>query len=432
MRSDGQTRGPYTYRGEDAVFVFLSWLQNHEREMREDMANKRPLVMTKEDWQKYRNAAECFICNKSLYKDLYLDSMSVYDPDSGKYSGQSHRKCYHQAAKNRYLPYECRQPKDAIDQWIANTQETCLFCADPLLVPNFKDSVRDHDHMTGKYRGAAHNECNFKLKLNSKTMPIPVIFHNLKGYDGHLLMQAMARVQGEIKCIPKNTEKYISFSLGNLRFIDSINFLLNSLEKVVKGSDEFPIMKKLMPEENKYMDSFERFDETQLPEKEKFYSSLSGEGITDEEYERAKQVWETFGCRNLGYYHNLYVTTDTLLLADVFENFRKVCQEKYGLHPAHYYSAPGLSWDALLKKTGVELELLTDLDMHLFIERGMRGGISMISKHYTKANNPLVERYDQTQPTNYITYLDANNLYGWAMSQPLPKKNFHWDFRGIS
>ena len=174
------------------------------------------------------------------------------------------------------------------------------------------------------------------------------------------------------------------------------------------------------------MDSFEKFDETQLPEKEKFYSSLTREDITDEEYERAKQVWETFGCRNLGDYHNLYVATDTLLLADVFENFRKVCQEKYGLDPAHYYSTPGLSWDALLKKTGVELELLTDLDMHLFIERGMRGSISMASKRYAKANNPLVAGYDSTQPTNYITYLDANNLYGWAMTQHLPKRGFHW------
>jgi len=97
--------------------------------------------------------------------------------------------------------------KNAIDVWIAKTQETCLFCADPLLVSNFKDSVRDYHHMTGKYRGAAHNESNFKLKLNAKTAPIPVIFHNLKGYEGHLLMQAMARVQGEIKCIPTNTEK---------------------------------------------------------------------------------------------------------------------------------------------------------------------------------------------------------------------------------
>ena len=91
-RSDGQTFGPYTYRGEDAVYVFLRYLLNHEIEMREDMANERPLVMTNKDWQKYRNATECHICNKSLYKDLYLDSMEVYDPDSGKYCAQSHRR----------------------------------------------------------------------------------------------------------------------------------------------------------------------------------------------------------------------------------------------------------------------------------------------------------------------------------------------------
>ena len=336
VRSDRQTFGPYTYRGEDAVFVFLTYLQNHEREMLKDMANKRPLVMTNEDWQKHRNATECHICDKSLYKDLYLDSMAINDPDSGKYCGQSHRRCYHQAPKNKYAPRDIRKPKDEIDLWIANTQETCLFCVDPLLVPNFKDSVRDHDHMTGKYCGAAHNECNFKLKLNSKTAPIPVFFHKL--------------------------------------------------DKLVKGSGEFRVMHRMVPEENKrrlllkkgiypyeYMDSFERFGETQLPEKEKFYSSLSGQGITDEDFAHAKQVWETFGCQNLGDYHNLYVTTDLMLLADVFENFRKVCQEKYGLDPVHYYSAPGLSWD-------FELGLLTEMDMHLMIERGMRGGISMVSK----------------------------------------------------
>ena len=201
----------------------------------------------------------------------------------------------------------------------------------------------------------------------------------------------------------------------------------------------FPIMQKIVSEENKWqllqkkgiypfenMDSFERFDEAKLPEKEKFYSSLSGKGITEEEYAHAQEVWATFGCQMLGDYHDLYVATDVLLLPDVFENFRKVCQQKYGLDPAHYYSAPGLSWDALLKKTGVELELLMDLEMHLFIERGMRGGITMVGKRYAKANNPLVEGYNSAEATKYITYLDANSLYGWAMSLPLPKSGFHW------
>jgi len=439
VRSDGKLTGPFNYRGPDAVYAFLTRLQKEEKEMREDMADKRPLVMSPQDWQEYRKAVECHICNKGLVRDQYCDSMAVYDYDSGKYCGQNHRSCYHQAAKNKYTPKERRQLKDAIDEWIARTQETCLFCAEPLLVANFKDSVRDHDHMTGKYRGAAHNQCNFKLKLNAKTVPIPVVFHNLKGYDGHLLMQAMAKVRGEIRCLPTNTEKYMSFTLGNLRFIDSVNFVQSSLDKLVKGSEEFPIMEMMVAEENKrklllqkgiypyeYMDSFERFDETQLPEKEKFFSSLSGKGITDDEYAHAQKVWETFGCQTMGDYHDVYLTTDVLLLADVFENFRKVCQGKYGLDPAHYYSAPGLSWDALLKKTGVELELLTDLDMHLFIERGMRGGISMVGKRHAKANNPLAEGYNPEEPTNYITYLDANNLYGWAMSLPLPKSKFHW------
>ena len=311
-RSDGQTYGPFTYRGEDAVYKFLTSLMAHENKMREDMANKKPLTMTKEDWKTHKRAAECHICNKSLYKDLYLDSMEVYDPDSGKYCGQGHRKCFDQASNNRYAPHEIRKPKDAINRWITINQGTCLFCVEPLLVLNFKDSVRDHDHMTGKYRGATHNQCNFKLKLNPKATPIPVVFHNLKGYDGHLLMQAMVRVQGEIGWIL------------TLRFIDSVNFLLSSLDKLVKGIDEFPIMQRRFPEENiqwlllkkgiypyEYMDSFERFDETQLPEKEKLYPSLSGQGITNEDYAHAKQVWQALGCRNLGDYHNLYVETDT-------------------------------------------------------------------------------------------------------------------------
>ena len=140
VRSDGQTYGPHTYRGEDAVFKFLRHLLNHEREMREDMAKKRPLVMTNEDRQKLRNTRECRICNKSLYEDLYLDSMAVYDPDSGKYCGQRHRRCYHQVAKNRYAPRELENQKvksisgsSTLRKHACFAQSRCLFQTSKIL-----------------------------------------------------------------------------------------------------------------------------------------------------------------------------------------------------------------------------------------------------------------------------------------------------------
>ena len=175
-----------------------------------------------------------------------------------------------------------------------------------------------------------------------------------------------------------------------------------------------------------YMDSFDRFQETELPPIGKFYSSLSDESITKKDYQHAQEVWKTFNCENLGDYHNLYLKTDVTLLADVFQTFRRTCMNAYKLDPLNYYTAPGLSWDALIKYTGIELELLTDYDQHLFIEKGMRGGISMASKRHAKANNPGVPRYDPSEEHNHIMYYDANNLYGRAMSQPLPYSGFKW------
>ena len=170
----------------------------------------------------------------------------------------------------------------------------------------------------------------------------------------------------------------------------------------------------------------EKFGETQLPKREDFYSLLTDEDISDDDYQHAVDVWNTFGIRNMGEYHDLYLKSDILLLADVFENFREACLEYYRLDPAHYITSPGLSWDAMLQMTGINLELVTDIDQQLFIEKGMRGGISYIAYRHARANNKYMEFYNPEDDTTYIIYLDANNLYGWAMIQPLPYGGFKW------
>ena len=128
----------------------------------------------------------------------------------------------------------------------------------------------------------------------------------------------------------------------------------------------------------------------------------------------------------MGDYHDLYLKTDVLLLADLFEKFISICLDYYELDPCHYFSSPGLSWDAMLKMTAIELELISDIDMHLFIEQGMRGSISCIAKRYSKGNNKHMECYDSIKESKYIAYLDANDLYGWAMGHYLPYSEFEW------
>ena len=150
------------------------------------------------------------------------------------------------------------------------------------------------------------------------------------------------------------------------------------------------------------------------------------ENIDDIDYRHGNNLFKRFKLKNLGEYHDLYVQSDTLLLADVFENFRNKCLEVYELDPAHFLSLPGLAWQACLKKTNVKLELLTDYDMLLMVEEGTRGGICHPIHRCTKANNKYMESCDQNRESSYIQYLDANNLYGWAISQKLPKNNFKW------
>ena len=368
-------KNPVNYRGPDAASKFLECMLKEEREIETILSNIKPMQLTSEEEEAFKTATVCHICDKDLGTER----------------------------------------------------------------------VRDHCHLSGKFRGAAHNGCNlnFSYKKKDSIFFIPIIIHNLKGYDSHLIMKAMGKVNRRITCIPQNMEKYISFSLGNLRFIDSLQFLNASLEKLVGnlamddptkfthlrthyGEDaELLLRKGIYPYD--YMNSEERFLEKELPPKEAFYSKLTRQDISEVDYHHAQKVWNHFSMKDMGQYHDLYLTTDVLLLADIFENFRNICLEHYKLDPAHYFTAPGLFWDSMLKKTGVKLELLTDINMHLFIENSIRGGVSMISNRFSQANNTyLPECYDGSKESSYILPLDANNLYGYAMVQSLPVDSFRW------
>ncbi|GBN96254.1 hypothetical protein AVEN_38661-1 [Araneus ventricosus] len=213
---------------------------------------------------------------------------------------------------------------------------------------------------------------------------IPCIFHNLRNYDGHLIIQGLGKLQDhEISVIPNNMEKYISFSIRRrkenpvtLQFIDSFQLLNTSLQKLVENLDksscissphrDLLLKKGIYPYE--YMSSFDKFEETQLPPQSAFHSSLTNEGITEADYEHAQTVWKCFDIKNLGEYHDLYVKTEAILLSDIFENFRKLTQNFYQLDAAHMLTSPGLAWQAALKMTDVKLDLFTDINMHLFIE----------------------------------------------------------------
>ncbi|XP_037805798.1 uncharacterized protein LOC119599925 [Lucilia sericata] len=330
----------------------------------------------------------------------------------------------------------------------------CHICSKNILN---EEKVRDHCHLSGKYRGPAHNTCNINYKLPSF---IPVIFHNFSAYDCHLFVKELNNIDdGPINIIPLNKELYISLSKTinsdngrniEIRFLDSYRFMTSSLDNLVKNltQDELKVVKEFHSDDKSkfnllirkgvfpytYLNSVEKLQEPCLPTIDEFFNKLTESECSIEDYAHAQKVWNTFECKTLEDYLMLYLRSDVLLLADVFENFRLVCKNIYNLDPCHYYTAPGLSWDAMLKITNIKLDLLTDIEMINFLQKGIRGGIVQCSQRHSVANNKYLSDYNDKLPSKYLTYLDANNLYGWAMSQSLPECDFEWieDIRNFS
>ena len=447
-------------------------------------------------YQKHITISYCYYIkcfDETVYKGKLVTytAMSETDDVAGKFV-ESIEKDIIDICESKKFPKKIVMSDE--DEKKYNDAKDCHICKENL----GNDKVRDHCHLLGKYRGAAHKDCNLKYQIPKF---IPILFHNLSGYDSHLFIKKLSG--GKLNCIPNNEEKYISISkeikvgefIGKdgkthevkreLRFIDSLRFMGRSLEDLTddlvkdlcnecsrldaktcktdcqerkgdkckckanckecanrrskKGDEMCKIINLIYSGEKRdlllrkgvypydWVDSIDKFSETQLPPKESFYSKLCDEGISNEDYLHAQEVWKVFNSQTFRDYHNIYNVSDVLILADVFENFRDVCNENYCLDPAHYYTSPGLAWDAALKMTKISLELLSDYDMILMIKKGIREGISMISNRYGVANNKYMgDSYDPNKESTYIQYLDANNLYGWAMSKPLPTHGFKW------
>lgn len=265
---------------------------------------------------------------------------------------------------------------------------TCPFCKSKFNSNNLP--VRDHDHLIRKYRQTVCSMCNLKMQRPNF---VPCFFHNLSGYDSHFLITQLGFDTKSINVIPNIEEKLISFTkyISNsfqIRFVDSFRFMATSLEKLVNnlgkgGNSKFRETRKIFSENNidlvtrkgfypyEYTDSWEKLNETTLPPKEKFYSSLNETHISNDDYEYAKIVWNQFNCNTLGEYSDWYLKVDVMLLVDCFENFRDLCLKTYGLDPNYYYTSPGMSFDCMLKYTEVNLELLSDYVQILMFEQGM-------------------------------------------------------------
>lgn len=384
-------------------------------------------------------------------KCSYDESLSEFSLYTGKDCMQWFAKQLKQIADkcdtifSNPLPMKLMTEEERINYF---NSSNCYICEKPFLLSNKK--CLDYDHLTGKYRGASHNSCNLNF---TDCHVIPVAFHNLSGYDSHFIIRSLcSEFEGNISLLPINKDKYISFTkyVSNtkisFRFIDSYRFMPSGLEKLASylESDQKIIIKKYFNDDDdskfklvtrkgifpyEYLNSWNKLHDTQLPSRQNFFSKIKNCEVSESEYQYARRVWKEFDIKTLGEYAELYLKIDVLLLADVFENFRVTCKKTYDVDPLHYYTAPGLAFDSMLKMTKIEMELFTeqDVDMALFIEKGIRGGVSQCCNRYAKANNKYMGNlYNPNEETSYLMYYDVVNLYGAAMCSALPYGGFQW------
>ena len=305
----------------------------------------------------------------------------------------------------------------------------CRFCEKEIL----SDKVRDHCHLTGSYRGPAHNTCNINVTQKQSTF-IPFIFHNFSNYDCHMFFKKLFDMKNNkvnFDIIPKTNEEYISVTYGSIRFIDSYRFLSSGLDSLVKNLDEddFKILKKEFPDNWQYLNKilaypyeyFNSIDDYKKPihnlENKDFFSKLKNKCPDDKEIDRTREIIKKFNIKNGKELTELYLKSDVISLADVFEKFIKISVEEFGINPLYCVSLPGYTWQCGMKYTDIKLQTLQDKDMILLLENNIRGGISSIMGH----------RYMKSNENKKILYFDANNLYGHSMSEPLPYDEIKFD-----
>ena len=319
--------------------------------------------------------------------------------------------------------------------------------------------VIHHWHSTGKVLGIAHSNCNLRAQMKRI---LPVLFENLSRYHAHHILKSLIVRPGQkLSAISRTDEVYISFSLRNkfseyickdgryvplyseIRFLDSFQFMSQSLESLAKTiqtsslqllRNKFSDMSDFDFEKIRgkcffpynYLDSFEKISQPFPAYGDAWRNSFSGKtDISEREYEMAKEIYTLMRCNNFGDSRDFYLILDANLLADIFEAFRCVCLKEYHLHTVNFFSAPNLSWEGMLNTTKVELGLLSDIDMLLFCERAIRGGINGIgaTRHF-KANNKYMEDFDKFQPSVFGAFFDITSLYAGTMQQPLPCGNY--------